>query len=143
MIEPRVQVYGLKELRRDLKAVGDIEGLAQLRDGLKAAAEIGASEARSLASVFSDRAAQTIRPTAGGNKAYIAGGKASLPWYGWADFGSRTPISGAPRSVGPWAHSGRGPRHGRFIYEAIDRESERIADAVRDGVDRALDRHDL
>lgn len=142
MNRPTVQVYGLKELRRDLKAVEDLDSLAQLRDGFKEAARIGADEAEGLASVFSHRAADTIRPTAGGNRAYIVGGKAALPWYGWADFGSRNPVSGQPRSVGPWANSGRGPRHGRFIYEAIDRR-DHIARAVGHAVDQALDRHDL
>lgn len=138
MTRTGIHVTGLKDLRRDLKKAERVEDLAEFRDGLKAAAGIVADEAQDLASVFSNRAADTIRPTAGGNTAYVKGGKAALPWYGWADFGSRTPVQGNPRSVGPWAGSGKGPKRGRFIYEAIDRKAEAVSDAVAHAVDRAL-----
>jgi hypothetical protein len=130
-----IDVVGLAELRKAFKDYGEIEKSSELRDGLKAAAGIVASDAKRRAGVFSSRAAATLRATAGGNKAYVVGGKGSLPWYGWADFGSRNPVSGQPRSVGPWAHSGKGPTGGRFIYPAFAAKRGEVNDAVNDAVD--------
>lgn len=143
MPAPGVRVEGLAELRRDFRKVQDLESLAELRVGMKAAADIVAQEAKQRASAFSSRAAETIRATAGGNKAYVAGGKARLPWYGWADFGSRSPRSGNPRSVGPWTGSGKGPAKGRFIYPAFDAKETQVKAAVETAVDVALRRRQL
>lgn len=115
-----------------------MESSNDLRGGLKAAAEIGASDARSKAAGFSSRAAQTIRATSSGNRAYIVGGKAVRPWYAWADFGSRTPRRGNSRSVGPWKGSGKGPEKGRFIYPAIDDQEPQIVAAIELAVFHAL-----
>lgn len=139
-VRARVQVEGLAELRRGFRNIQDAEGLREVRDGLKAAAGVAADEAARRAGAFSQRAADTIRATAGGNTAYIKGGKAALPWFGWADFGSRTPNRGQPRSIGPWAGSGRGPTGGRFIYPAIDAKDAEIAEIVADALDRAMRR---
>ena len=88
--------------------------------------------------MFSTRAANTIRATSAGNRALIIGGKSMLRWYGWADFGSRTPVSGQPRSVGPWTGSGKGPAKGRFIYPAIDAKERQIVEAIADAVFHAI-----
>lgn len=135
-----LEVSGLKELRSALKQLDD-GSLKRLRDSLKVAGDIIASDARRRAAGFSKRAAATIRTTAGGNRVYIQGGKAKLPWYGWADFGTRSPVSGRPRSVGPWAGSGAGPGRGRFIYPAIDDKFDalvaKVAEAIGDSIDQA------
>lgn len=135
-----LQVDGLKQLRSALRKLDD-DSLKNLRDSLKKAGDVVASDARRRAFAFSKRAAATIRTTAGGNTVYVMGGKAKLPWYGWADFGSRTPVSGNPRSVGPWKGSGSGPARGRFIYPALDDNFERlvsvVADAVGDSIEQA------
>lgn len=143
MVAAQIRVDGLAALRRDLTRAGQIEARNDLRDGLKAAAAIGAAEGARLASAFSSTAAATIRPRAGGNKAFIVGGKAKLPWYGWADFGSRTPVQGNPRSVGPWKGSGAGPAKGRFIYPAIDNKERAMTEVVADAVTQALRKLDL
>jgi hypothetical protein len=141
--KPEIRVEGLAELRRDFRRVEDMESLAELRVGLKAAAEVVAQEAKGRASGFSQRAADTIRATSGGNRAYVVGGRAKLPWYGWADFGSRTPVSGNSREVGPWAGSGKGPAKGRFIYPAIDAKERLVVEAVEQAVSAALRKRDL
>lgn len=130
-----VRVEGLAELRRTLRRAQHLDALKELQQGLKGAADIVAQDAKRRASAFSRRAASTVRAGASGNKAYVAGGKSALPWYGWADFGSRTPVQGNPRSVGPWAHSGRGPVRGRFIYPAFDAKGPAVAEKVADAVD--------
>lgn len=131
-----VKVEGLKELRKALKDV-DPELQKQLRVELKKVAEIVATDARSKAAGFSRRAADTIRATSSGDKVLIRGGESKLAWYGWADFGSRTPVSGNPRSVGPWAGSGAGPARGRFIYAALDDKFDEVVQAVDDAVNEA------
>lgn len=137
-MRPEIRVEGLAELRRDLTRAGQMDARGDLRDGLKAAADIVAVKARGNASQFSQRASDSIRATAGGNRAFVVGGRSSLPWYGWADFGSRTPVSGRPRSVGPWAGSGKGPAKGRFIYPAIDSTESAVVAAVARSVSNAL-----
>lgn len=138
-----VRVDGLAELRRDLRRAERVDELRQLRDGLRDAADIVATEARSRVPVRSGAARDSIRGTAGGNRAFVVGGRARVPYYGWLDFGSRQPQRGNPRSVGPWAGSGTGPRQGRFIYAAIEAKDHQIAEAVEEAVTAALRSLDL
>lgn len=143
MAQPRIRVDGLKELRRDLKRAEQLEDLRDLRDGLKAAAGVVADEARSRVPKRSGAAAGSIRATAGGNRAFVVGGKKKVPYYGWLDFGSRSPRSGQSWSVGPWTNSGKGPHKGRFIYPAIDAKDRQVVALIRDAVDKALNKLDL
>jgi HK97 gp10 family phage protein len=135
-----IRVEGLAELRKAFRKIGDTDSLAEVRDGLKKAAGIVANEAQSRVPVRSGAARASIRATAAGNKAYVVGGKARVPYYGWLDFGSRRPVSGNPRSRGPWSGSGVGPPKGRFIYAAIDAKERQVADAVGDALEAALRR---
>lgn len=135
-----LRIEGLAEARRALRNLGDLETLGEVRDGLRAAAGIVADEAKSRVPTRSGAAAGSIRPTVGGNKAYVVGGRASVPYYGWLDFGSRNPRTGNPRSRGPWAGSGTGPPRGRFIYPAIDAKGAEVAEAVAKGIDKVIKR---
>jgi hypothetical protein len=137
-----VNVSGLAEVRRDLRRLGDAEELKEVRDALKHGAEIVAADARRRVG-GTGRTAASIRGTAGGNKAYVVGGKASVPYYGWLDFGSRKAKTGQPRSVGPWAGTGKGPLKGRFIYPAIGAKSDEVARFVGQAIDRVARRMDF
>jgi hypothetical protein len=130
-----VHVSGIAELRRALRQAQDLENLREFREGLKAAADIVAQEAKTRVPNRTGRAAGSIRATAGGNKAYVQGGKKAVPYYGWLDFGSRSPVHGNPRSVGPWSGSGTGPAKGRFIFPALEAKQDDVRDAVEKGVD--------
>lgn len=138
-----VYVTGLADVRRDLRKLGDAEQLSEVRDALKQGADIVASDARRRIPRRSGRAAESVRATAGGNKAYVQGGKSSVPYYGWLDFGSRHAKHGEPRSVGPWAGTGAGPAKGRFIYPAIDSRIEEVARYVGQAIDRVAQRMDF
>lgn len=138
MPRPEIKVYGLAELRRALRRSEQMETLGDLRDGLKRAADVVAQDAKGRVQSRTGRARDSLRATAGGNTAYVVGGKANVPYYGWLDFGVRTPAIGNPRSRGPWAGTGPGPDKGRFIYAAIDDNERRIAELVADAVDNAL-----
>lgn len=140
----RIRAEGLDELRRDLKGLKDdpLDRRRQVLDAFRDAADIVADEAKRRANTFSFDLSDTIRPGSGmssrGPTSFVKGGKAAYPWYGWADFGSRNPRTGQPRSVGPWANSGRGPRGGRFIYPAIEAKAGDVVREIERGVDAVL-----
>jgi hypothetical protein len=133
-----IQIPGLAQFRRDLKSID--EGLTkELRDELLKIGKEIAGEAQALVPQRSGFAAGSIKAGVSGNNAYVAGGKKSVPYYGWLDFGSRAPVRGNPRSVGPWAKSGRGPKRGRFIYPTIERNKPEIERKAQAAFDKAAE----
>jgi hypothetical protein len=120
-----VRIEGIKELRRALNKI-DKELTKEFRGELKKIGDDVANDARSSVPSRTGRARGSIRSGMSGNNGYVAGGKKAVPYYGWLDFGSREPRSGNPRSRGPWAKSGEGPKGGRFIYPAINRNRAEI-----------------
>lgn len=114
----RIDVDDLRALRKALREA-DPELQKKLRVALKHAAEVVAENARSRVPVVKGKAKGSIRATSNASGAFVIGGKKTVKYYGWLDFGSRTPRIGLPRSVGPWTHSGQGPKSGRFIYPAF------------------------
>lgn len=135
MPKPQVHVIGIAELRAALKEVGDMENLKAFREGLKAAADIVAREAKTRVPTRTGQARDSVRATTGGNTAYVQAGKSTVPYYGWLDFGSRKPVLGNARSVGPWKGSGKGPAEGRFIYPALEAKQEEVRSAAETAVD--------
>lgn len=137
-----ISVEGLDELRRDLKQAGDRATSTELRKELKQAAEIVATDARDKMPYGDDRgghARDTVKAGATPTAAYVQGGQQVNPYYGWLDFGSRNPN----QQIGPWAHSGAGPKGGRFIYPAIADNSDVLVKKVYDAVDTALKKENL
>lgn len=133
-----VRVTGLRELRRALKAAESVDDSRELTVGLKRAAEVVARDAQGRVPSRTGRARGSVRAVSGGSRAFVAGGKKAVPHYGWLDFGSRSPRTGQPRSVGPWANSGKGPAKGRFIYPALDAKRADVVRLVEDAVKEAL-----
>ena len=131
-----VRVEGLKELRRALNKI-DPALTKQLRGSLKAIGDEVAADAKREVPVKSGRARDSIRSGVSGNNAYVAGGKKKVPYYGWLDFGSRNARRGQPRSVGPWARSGSGPKGGRFIYRSVERNRTMIRRRATDAMEQA------
>jgi HK97 gp10 family phage protein len=134
-----VRVEGLAQLRRQLRQLENVDALTDVRQGLKRAAGIVAQDARSRVPVRSGRARASIRAQASGNRALVVGGKKSVPYYGWLDFGGRTPR----RQIAPWRGSGGGPPKGRFIYPAIAAKRRQVADEVEDALRRAIQKAGL
>lgn len=134
-----VQIEGLKALRAGLKKI-DPQLQKDLRNDLLPVAHRVADEARGRVPSKSGRAASSIRGGVSGNNAYVQGGRATVKHFAWLDFGSRTPVRGNPRSVGPWAGSGAGPKRGRFIYPAIDARRDDIETTAADAIDRIIDK---
>lgn len=147
MSKPVVRVEGLTELRRALREIEDPTKRKEAMAGFRAAADIGAADAKSRVPVKSGQARRSVRAGAswkkGSAQGFIVAGKATVPYYGWLDFGSRTPNSGNPRSVGPWKASGKGPSNGRFIYPALEAKESEIVEAVETAVEAAVRAVDL
>lgn len=133
-------ITGLKEVQAALKEIGDLDTQKEVRVALKTGAEVIAADARSRVPIRSGKAAGSIRAGAEGVRAYVAGGKASVRYYGWLDFGSRTPRDGNTRKEGPWRGSGTGPAKGRFIYPAIAAKEQQVTDSVGDAVGAVIKR---
>ena len=135
-----IHIEGLGEFRRDLKKIDD--GLAkELRNDLVLLSQEIAMDARALVPQGkTGAAAGSIRGGVSGSNAYVAGGKKSVPYYGWLDFGSREPKSGRPRSVGPWKKTGAGPKKGRFIYRSIEANKRKIEARAQAAFDSAAEK---
>lgn len=134
-----VKVVGLKELRRDLKAL-DSEGSykAELKDAGKKAAEVVAEEARRTARGAANPrmghvAAESIRALAGQTRATVAGGKASVPWYAGHEFGS----------AGRYPQFPRARQGGHHLYPALGRKREEVIEVYSKGIGALLKRHGL
>lgn len=138
-----VVVTGLKEFRRDLRKMGAKDSQKELRKGLLAAAKVVAKEAKTRVPSVSGRAKASIRPGADGDRAFVRGGSNAVPYYGWLDFGTRKPQTGNPRRIGPWARSGKGPDHGRFIYAALDAKREEMVAELYKALDALAAKNNL
>jgi len=134
-----VQIDGLKALRAGLRKI-DPQLQKDLRNDLLPVAHRVAADAAGRVPSKSGRAAASVRGGVSGNNAYVQGGRKTVPYFGWLDFGSRSPKAGNPRSVGPWAGTGAGPKRGRFLYPAIDAKREDIETTAADAIDRVIDR---
>jgi len=132
----KVRVSGMAETQRSLKKLDPELSKAFRKEFLTIGKKIAADAKTEVPSV-SGKARGSIRAGMKGQTPYVAGGKASVPYYGWLDFGSRTPKSGQPRSVGPWKGSGSGPKRGRFIYKAIDKNRAVIKAGAKEAFDKA------
>jgi HK97 gp10 family phage protein len=135
-----IVVTGLKEVKAGLKEIGDAGAQKEVRLALKKGAEIVAADARGRVPSRTGRAAGSIKAGTSGASAFVVGGKGSVRYYGWLDFGTRNPRHGNPRSVGPWSGSGTGPAKGRFIYPALEAKQDEVAAQIEQGVNEVIKR---
>jgi HK97 gp10 family phage protein len=133
-----VKIEGLSELRRSLKSLGEADRLMQVQRALRTGADVVRDDARRRVPSRTGRARASINSSGGGAAAYVTGGKKSVRYYAWLDFGSRDPRRGLPRSMGPWKRSGAGPVKGRFLYPAFDAKREEVAALVQRAIDEAI-----
>lgn len=133
-----IKVQGLKELTKDLRRL-DSDGpwRAELRDAGKGAAEIVATTAKRTAMSASNprmgsRAAGSIRALAGQRRAAVAGGRASIPWYGGHEFGSRKYAQFPPKR-----------KDGYHLWPAAEKERPKVVEFYTDAVDDLMKKHGL
>ena len=132
-----VYIEGLKELRAAIEKLGNVENHARMKAALMDGADLVAVRARQKVPSRSGAAAKSIGPGITSRYAYVAGG-CSPRYYGWLEFGTRTPRKGQPRKVGPWKHSGVGPHDGRFIYPAMNENAEKVYELVVNGLNTVI-----
>jgi hypothetical protein len=110
-----VRVEGLKELRR---ALGRIDKSLQksLRGRLKNVGDKVAALARSKMPSLSGKARSSVKAGVSGNNAYVQGGRASVRYYGWLDYGGTLKPTGRRRGT----QHRPVVRKGRYLYPAID-----------------------
>ena len=133
-----VKIEGLSELRKSLKSLGEADRLKQVQRALRTGADVVRDDARRRVPSRSGKARASIVSSGGGAAAYVTGGKRSVRYYAWLDFGSRTPRRGQTRAQGPWKRSGAGPVKGRFLYPAFDAKREEVAALVQRAIDEAI-----
>lgn len=109
-----VRVEGLRELRRDLGRVDKVLP-KKLRGRLKTIGDKVAGIVRGRMPSRSGRARGSVKSGVSGNNAYIQGGRKTVPYFGWLDFG------GVLRPTGRRRGTQSRPRlkAGRYIYPAI------------------------
>ena len=118
-----VEVIGLKEFRRDLRKI-DPALQKTLRAELVDIGKVIAEDAKADVPVRSGRARDSIKAGMSGNNAYIQGGKATVPYYAWLDFGGVLRPTGGRTNT--QVRDFR--KDGRYIYPAIDRARPMILD---------------
>lgn len=130
-----VQVEGLRELSRALKAIGP-DAQKELKDASKRVAAFVADDARAAAYSIGGVAAHvapSIKPTGGVAGAGVAMGGASYPMAGGAEFGSYK-----YKQFKPWRGNSTGA--GYFLYPTIRENADRIQTEFTDAVDDIIKR---
>lgn len=127
-----VHVIGLREFRRDLKKV-DPQLQKNLRSELVKLGQEIAEDAKADVPVRSGRARDSIKAGMSGNNAYVQGGKNTVPYYAWLDFGGVLRPTGGRRNTQVREFR----KDGRFIYPAIDRNRSKIEDRAQQAFDAA------
>lgn len=108
-MENAVRIMGLRKLDRELRRLG-AEIPKQLREVSKDAAELVASEARSVAPQRSGRLAASVRASGTARGGVVRAGLARVPYAGVIHFG--------------WPRHHIAPQP--FLYEALDRRREEV-----------------
>lgn len=131
-----VSVEGLDETLRALRKAGDKMSAREVGQAGKSAADIVAQRAKTKVPVLTGRARDSVRAAVVRGGGAVRGGKATVPYYGFLDFGNK-PHQG--RGVG------RGDSHprpfiarGRFIYPTLDEEMDRVVETYEQLVSAVL-----
>lgn len=124
-----IKIEGLAEFQKALKEL-DPELNDQLNKALLDVAEGVAVDARKRIPAHSGRARASVMAATGADGPYIAGGGQNAPYFGWLDFGRRRPKRHRSRREGPWAHTGKGPIDGRYLFPAIEENRDEMIKAA-------------
>lgn len=147
---PDVYRADIREAQKMLKELGDVDEQREFKAALAWAADKVALDAKRRVPVRTGRARRAIKSSVQKTSAEVYVNKKNPEYYGWLDFGSRTPSRVVRRRngaggletgrTGPWANSGKGPPNGRFLYPALDAQREGVYQIMRDAIDRITER---
>jgi len=113
-VRPQLQLIGYRELRRDLKKLGD-EAVAGLKDVNKRAADIVADTARPAIPVRTGTLKGTLRTTGTARGGVVRMGRKTVPYAGPIHFG----WPNRPDRAKGWRGGPIAPNP--FLYEAMDK----------------------
>jgi hypothetical protein len=140
----------IREAQKLLRELGDVDEQREFKAALAWAADKVAIDAKRRVPVRTGRARRAIKSSVSKTQAQVYVNKRNPEYYGWLDFGSRTPNrvrvnrTGAggsvTRRIGPWANSGKGPAQGRFLYPALEAQRAGVNQIMRDAIDRITER---
>lgn len=116
-----IRVEGLKELRWALGAM-DVKLPKVLAKKLKAVGEKVASNARGRMPSRSGRAKSSVKAGTSGPTAHVQGGRGTVPYYGYLDFGGTLRPTGGRRNT----QSRPKLAKGRYLYPAIEQMQPEI-----------------
>jgi hypothetical protein len=142
MGEVPIRVDGIPEVAKALRAVD--KGLVKLlRDGMKEAAEIAATEIRTRVPKRSGRAAASVKAKGTNKGGGITFGGTKAPYYPWLDFGGSV---GKGHQAGK-AFSGAVKRPiidgGRYVYPGVAATQDEVREKVDELLADLIRRHDL
>ena len=134
MSKPRydVRVTGLRKLSRALKQI-DPELQKAFKGDMKVVAERVASRVRARVPRRSGRAASSVKGGADMKSAYVQGGKKTVPYYGWLEFG------GTLRPTGGRRNEIHRPvdRDGRYLWPTVTESRDESLKAAAEAADKA------
>ena len=113
-VRPQLELVGYRELRRDLRKLGD-EAIAGLKEVNKEAADIVATAARPMVPVRSGRLKGTLRTTGTTRGGIVRMGRKAVPYAGPIHFGWPS----RPNPAKGWRGGPIEPNP--FLYDAMDR----------------------
>lgn len=132
-----VEVVGLTELQRALR---DIEPTLK-KEFNKELRNIGnkvVTQVRAKMPVKTGRARASVKSGVRNGVAYVQGGKATVPYYPWLDFGGPTRAQGPN---GPWRNGWKPGRRefiprGRYLYPTVDEMQPEIEKSAEEAFER-------
>lgn len=122
MTRPRLQIDGLRQFQRNLKAL-DGELPKALRMAFNDAADIVVSDARPRVPKRRGRARASVKARSTQTAARVVGGSRRVPYYPWLDFGGRIRSGNRPFLT-----------NGRYIYNSFFRKRDEFEDAMVDAL---------
>jgi hypothetical protein len=127
-----VHIEGLRELNRSLKEL-DKQILKDLRVELVDVAEVVVHEAQSNVPVKSGRALSSIKAGADAKGAFVQGGRSTVPYYAWLDFGGVLRPTGGRRNT----ITREVLKKGRYLYPAIDKHFDKVTSGAVKAFEKA------
>ncbi len=122
-----VRIEGLAELRRDLRRMQP-DARKEVTRALREGAVVVAAASGPLAKRRTGRLAQSFRPGASGNSAFV---RSRLPYAAVQEFGGTIAPRGTPITIRPQP----------AVTRALELTEERIVDKVGDAIDEVARRN--
>ena len=137
-----IRVEGIREVAAALRAID--KGLQkELRDGMKAAAEIVVPEIQARVPHRRGKAAASVKAKGTNRGAGISFGGTKAPYFPWLDFGGSVGRGHEPGKANSGAIKRDIVQGGRYVYPAIAAKQPEVREKVDDLLADLIRRHDL